>query len=83
MKDILVPRVVGSKGHKDVQDFIINSLKNLKYDVEVDQFVDQTPFGNLTFKNIIATLDSSAERYFVVAAHYDSKFFNYGDFLGS
>ncbi|XP_044758540.1 glutaminyl-peptide cyclotransferase-like isoform X2 [Coccinella septempunctata] len=83
LRNILVPRVVGTKGHKDVQNYIITTLKNLDYNIEIDEFVDKTPFGNATFKNIIATLDPTAERYLVVAAHYDSKYFEDGEFLGA
>ncbi|XP_045476105.1 glutaminyl-peptide cyclotransferase isoform X2 [Harmonia axyridis] len=83
LEKILIPRVVGTKGHKDVGNYIVKTLENLEYNVEIDEFIDKTPFGNLTFKNIIATLDPNAERYFVVAAHYDSKYFEGKDFLGA
>ncbi|KAK9882961.1 hypothetical protein WA026_001178 [Henosepilachna vigintioctopunctata] len=83
LKKILIPRVVGTNTHEDVYKFIKGTLKDLEYSVEVDEFVDNTPFGNFTFKNIIATLDPDAERFFVVAAHYDSKFFQEVEFLGA
>lgn len=81
---ILVPRVVGTEGHKSVKKFIMDDMKKLNWNVEVDEFVEDTPiFKNLTFSNIIATLNPKAERFLVLACHYDSKYFKDHDFLGA
>ncbi len=48
-------------------------MKNLDWDVKVDEFESPTPLGRRKFTNIIATLDPKAERRLVLAAHYDSK----------
>ena len=58
-----------------VRNYIVNTLKALKWDVQEDTFTDQTPYGVKTFTNVIATKDPEASRRVIVAAHFDSKFF--------
>ncbi|KAF9923700.1 hypothetical protein FBU30_006231 [Linnemannia zychae] len=43
--------------------------------VELDRFVDKTPFGEKTFTNLIFTKNPKAENRLVFAAHFDSKYF--------
>lgn len=84
LQNILVPRVVGTTGWKNVQDFIIAELKSMDMQVELDSFVDQTPiFGKLNFVNIIGKLNPSADRFLTLSAHYDSKYFPDVDFVGA
>lgn len=40
-----------------------------------DKFVSQTPYGPLSFTNLIATLNPAAKRRLVLACHYDSKYY--------
>lgn len=76
MRNILVPRVVGSDGWKNVQNFIVDELKSMDMTVELDTFYDNTPiFGRLNFVNIIGRINPNADRFLVLAAHYDSKYF--------
>lgn len=80
---ILIPRVVGTANHEKVFKFIKRELEQLKWTVDIDAFNATTPtFGLLTFKNIIATLDPHAERFLVLACHYDSKYYNNSVFVG-
>lgn len=72
---ILIPRAPESSNHTLVREFITTTLKDLNWDVELDSFTDDTPYGKKSFHNIIATKDSDAPRRVVLAAHYDSKFF--------
>lgn len=84
LDNILIPRVVGSEGHKQVNSFIKRSLVELGWTVETDRFEDTTPnLGTLTFENIYATLNPNAEKYLVLACHYDSKYFLNEEFLGA
>lgn len=84
LERILVPRVVGTESHEKVKDYIIAKLRELKWDVELDEFEDDTPiFKNLMFTNIIATLNPKAERFLLLACHYDSKYFENEEFLGA
>lgn len=81
---ILVPRVVGSAGHENVKNYLLDSMTNLGWHVETDDFTDKTPiFGDLKFSNVIATLNPAAERFVILACHYDSKYFPNQEFLGA
>eukprot|EP00794_Sanderia_malayensis_P020297 gene20296-22284_t len=73
LKKILRVRVPGTIGHREVKQFIIKTMKDLNWDVKVDEFESPTPIGARKFTNIIATLNPQAERRLVLAAHYDSK----------
>jgi len=73
---ILIPRAPETDNHTLVREYIVSTLKDLNWDVEEDTFEDQTPFGKRTFRNIIATKDPEAPRRVVLAAHYDSKYFD-------
>ena len=84
LERILVPRVVGTESHEEVKDFIIAKMRELRWEVELDEFEEDTPiFKNLKFTNIIATLNPKAERYLLLACHYDSKYFKNQEFLGA
>ncbi|XP_023180150.1 glutaminyl-peptide cyclotransferase isoform X2 [Drosophila hydei] len=75
IKNILIPRVVGTPNHGIVRQYIVQSLRDLDWHVELDNFHDTAPIlGNLHFSNIIATLNPQAERFLVLACHYDSKY---------
>ncbi|KAL1498223.1 hypothetical protein ABEB36_009056 [Hypothenemus hampei] len=81
---ILVPRVVGTRNHENVYKYITSELESFDFNVEVDEFQAQTPkFGRLTFKNIIGTLNPNADRFLVLACHYDSKYFEDIVFVGA
>jgi len=79
---ILIPRIVGSEGHKKVREYLGKSMVTAGWTVENHSFHDQTPHGDRQFTNVIATLDPAAPRRLVVACHYDSKIEPVG-FLGA
>lgn len=84
LDNILIPRVVGTEGHTQVKKFIIKTMRNLKWHVETDPFEDKTPnMGTLKFENIIASLNPDADRFLILACHYDSKYFKDQEFLGA
>lgn len=83
-KNILIPRVVGSKGWLQVQNFIVNELESMGVAVEFDSFEDTVPiFGRLNFVNIIGRVNPKADKFLVLSAHYDSKYFPDHEFLGA
>lgn len=83
LNEILVPRVVGTPSHDKVASFISDQMKGLGWDVTENEFQDETPvFGTLTFKNIIAKLNRDADRFLVLACHYDSKYMREHVFVG-
>lgn len=57
----------------------------MKWKIELDEFEDETPLGKKPFTNIVATVNPNAERFLVLACHYDSKYFNEKEkvFLGA
>jgi glutaminyl-peptide cyclotransferase len=84
LRNILVPRVVSTQGWRNVQDFIVGELTAMGMEVELDSFQDQTPnFGKLSFMNIIGKLNPTADKFLVLSAHYDSKYFADQEFLGA
>lgn len=52
--------------------YISNTLKELGWDVEILQHTQQTPVGQKTFRNVVATFDPTAPRRLVLACHYDT-----------
>ncbi|KAJ3332959.1 hypothetical protein HDU76_012456 [Blyttiomyces sp. JEL0837] len=79
----LIPRVSGSAGNKKVQTFLIDTFTNLGWNIEQDKFTDKTPIGKKEFNNIVVTKDPDAPRKIVLAAHFDSKWFEEFDFIGA
>lgn len=75
--------MVGTSNHTKIQNFITGELESLGWIVEVDEFTEKTPiFGVLSFKNIIATINPNAEKFLILACHYDSKYFETIVFVG-
>lgn len=72
LNKVLIPRPVGSKGHREVKEYIASTMRGLGWDVETPTFTDKTPIGDRQFTNIVATLDPSAPRRMVIACHYDT-----------
>eukprot|EP00736_Rhodelphis_marinus_P010696 Rmarinus@m.5607 len=77
------PRNVGSPSHRKVREYMTDFFSELGWQVELDAFIAGTPHGDLPFSNIVATLDPSAPKRLILAAHYDSKFFASGYFVGA
>lgn len=75
LRPILIERLPGTQGSLTVQQHITSTLSSLSagWDVEMDSFKSSSPRGQVSFANIIATLDPSAPRRLLLACHYDSK----------
>lgn len=82
LSGILKPRVVGTPGHDEVNAFIKKSIPS-SWTVTTDRFDENTPMGMKTFENIMAMSSPNAENYLVLSAHYDSKYFANGAFVGA
>ncbi|XP_017129614.1 glutaminyl-peptide cyclotransferase [Drosophila elegans] len=85
LNSILVPRVVGSRGHQQVREYLIQSLNGLGFQTEVDEFKQRVPvFGELTFANVVGTINPQAQNFLALSCHYDSKYFpNDPGFVGA
>jgi hypothetical protein len=55
----------------------------LGWHVETDTFTAKTPNGDVEFTNLIYTFDPAAPRKLVLSAHFDSKWFAEGGFIGA
>uniref|UniRef100_A0A1A8QTR9 Glutaminyl-peptide cyclotransferase n=1 Tax=Nothobranchius rachovii TaxID=451742 RepID=A0A1A8QTR9_9TELE len=77
LRPLLVTRYPGSAGNQAVQNHIKTTIGSLGagWEVMEDKFVSQTPYGQLPFTNLIATLNPSAKRRLVLACHFDSKYY--------
>ncbi|CAI4227242.1 unnamed protein product [Auanema sp. JU1783] len=73
LSPLLVERVVDTPQHRQVGEYISKFYKDLGWNIELDEFQDNTPHGVKNFRNIIATYDTAAPRRLVLACHYDSK----------
>lgn len=76
LSKILIPRPPDTANNTLVREYIVSTLKDLKWHIEEDSFTDTTPYGVKRFTNIIATKDPAASRRVILAAHFDSKFFS-------
>ncbi|XP_041850633.1 glutaminyl-peptide cyclotransferase-like a isoform X2 [Melanotaenia boesemani] len=75
LRPILRERVPGTQGSLTVQQHITSTLSSLSagWSIDLDSFQSPTPRGQVTFTNIVATLDPTASRRLLMACHYDSK----------
>ncbi|RIA96399.1 hypothetical protein C1645_720590 [Glomus cerebriforme] len=83
LPSLLIPRVSGTENNTKVRSFITTKFNELNWHVEEDTFTDNTPYEQITFTNIIVTKDIKATNRLVFAAHYDSKYFVEGGFVGA
>lgn len=87
LKPILIERVVGSENHRLVREHIIKSLTDLSagWSIETDEFTEQapSPYGEVKFTSVIATVNPSAPRKLVFACHYESKIMKDGVFVAA
>ena len=65
------PRPLGSAGHKQVQAYIRQHLKNDS--LEEDNFIAETPNGKFPGINFIAKFPGSRNGLVVISGHYDTK----------
>lgn len=70
---IMIPRQPDAPGIAKVRQFIVEHFTKLKWHIELNSFVEDTPVGPKNFTNIIVTKDILAPRVLVLSAHYDSK----------
>ncbi|XP_053677508.1 glutaminyl-peptide cyclotransferase-like [Anopheles nili] len=84
LENLLVERVVGTAGHENVKNYIVEQMRGLGYTVDLDEFDETVPIlGKLRFANIVASLNPNSNRNLVLACHYDSKYFPGQRFIGA
>ncbi|KAH8998330.1 peptidase family M28-domain-containing protein [Lactarius hatsudake] len=67
LQKILIPRPPDTENSTLVRNYIVSTLRNLRWHVEEDSFIGSTPYGPKNFTN--------APRRVVLSAHFDSKYF--------
>lgn len=76
------PHFVGTKNHEVVADYLIQELKKLKLNPQIQEGTTLTEWGNLVkSKNIIARIDgTNSSKALLLLSHYDSAphSFSYG-----
>jgi len=81
---IAIKRAVSTPGHSEVRNYIMDYLKKLNWNVELDIFTQKVPImSNVTFHNIVARQNPRAQRYLMFGCHYDSKYFKDFDFMAA
>ena len=79
-------RVPDTPSHNDVKQYIISEIENYQsWKLEKHSFTSPTPLGAKQFTNLIATWSPAStkknkkenERRVILAAHYDSKLFDF------
>jgi len=81
LNPLLRVRDVGSAGHTQARQHIVNQMSSVGWNIEEDRFDDNTPLGRKTFTNVIATQNVNAPRRLTIACHYDSKYFTQFQFI--
>lgn len=85
LSPILVPRPSDSEGATHTLNHFVQFFTHnvTNWSIELDEFTDSTPRGNLKFTNFVATRDPPGVRpgdvgRLTLTAHYDSKWFPRG-----
>lgn len=70
-----VPRHSGSEGIVRYGDWIVETARKSSFPVSEQKFKQQTPSGEISFRNIIVTVPGKSSSWVLAAAHYDAKKF--------
>ena len=77
------PRPSGSEALAHTRDYILEQLHAVSLQTEEQVFTTNTPRGPITFKNIIARTRPDCPPRFIIAGHYDTKWFPQMKFVGA
>lgn len=75
LNTLSVSRWLGSVGHEDVNEFLVEELTRLGFVVIRDDFFDV-----FTATNVIGVLNMEAKQFLLLSCHYDSKYLETTDF---
>ena len=80
----LGPRPVGSEALEKTRQLITTELEKNGWKVERQEFTENTPFGPKTFVNLIGRFGGSNKtQEYIVASHYDTKWYDTIRFVGA
>jgi glutaminyl-peptide cyclotransferase len=77
------PRSPGTPGALEAQSYIKKELRQLGLEVKEQTFSADTPLGEKTMQNIIAVIPGRSDAVLLLAAHYDTKYFEKIKFVGA
>ena len=81
LEALAISRIPGSAGHAFARTYIRKSLKDSGMRVSIQSRVAKTPLGSQRFYNIIGDIGNPDLPQILLAAHYDSKQFDF-EFIG-
>jgi glutaminyl-peptide cyclotransferase len=67
------PRDAGTDGGARAAAHIASRLRALGLDTRVDEFVDGTPRGEMTFRNVLGRIPGRGRGSIIIGAHFDTK----------
>ena len=79
----LGPHPPGSAALEKCREYITGQLRGYGYQVQVDEFETETPYGKKVMKNLIAGRETSDRALVVLASHYDTKLMEGIEFVGA
>lgn len=77
------PRSPGTPGALEAQSYIKKELGRLELEVKEQSFSAGTPLGDKAMQNIVAIIPGRADTVLIIAAHYDTKYFEKIKFVGA
>jgi len=77
------PRPAGSPAIEKARDYIVRELKSYGLNTTFEEFTENTPRGEVKFKNVIAELPGASPDAIIIASHYDTKPFKAFTFVGA
>lgn len=79
----LGPRPPASEALEKARVYITKELEAVGWKVTRQTFPNETPHGQITFMNLLATFPGKAQPSFLLASHYDTKVFDTARFVGA
>lgn len=77
------PRPPGSQALQNCRSYITDKLRAYGYQVQVDEFEAETPYGRKVMKNLIAMRGPSSRGVIAIASHYETKLMEGIEFVGA
>jgi hypothetical protein len=69
----ITPRDSGSAGACSAAEHLQAELKRFVSEVELDVFTNNTPRGNMVFRNVVGMVPGNRQEIVVLISHYDTK----------
>lgn len=66
------PRDAGTPEGWKAADHIVQRLESFGLEAGIDEFTDMTPEGEKTFRNVIARIPGTSDRWIILGSHFDT-----------